>query len=441
MNKRKIVSGALAAVCLILLTVVIIRKSNYTEEYPDLTEIFSEDIPENLLYGICADSYSIQEDIVKSGESLSVILDRYGLSAVEIDSAVKASENVFNVKSIRGGNGYKAFLTQDTTARLSHFVYEKNKIEYVVFSFGDSITVRNDSKDIISETRVAEAEISSSLWNAMVDNDISPALAMELSEIYAWSIDFFGLQKGDKFKIVFEENYVDSIKVGIGSILGAWFVNNGKKYYAIPFELDGKIKFWDENGNSLRQNLLKAPLSYSRISSTFSHSRLHPVLKIRRPHYGVDYAAPAGTPVYAVADGTVTSRTYTSQGGNTVKIKHSQGLESGYLHLQKFANGLKVGQRVSQGELIGYVGSTGLATGPHLDFRLWKNGKPIDPLKVDTEPAEPIASEYESHFAMVKEAVLGVLEGESQPAEILAAIKSEPAIFRTDSLAMYINGR
>ncbi|MCC8088114.1 MAG: peptidoglycan DD-metalloendopeptidase family protein [Rikenellaceae bacterium] len=441
MNQRKIVSGALIVVCLLLLTMITIRKSNNTSEFPEFAEQI-EEIEPNTIYGICADSYIIEEDAVKSGESLSVILGRYGISAAMVDSLVRVSADIFDVKSIRGGNNYKVFLSEDTTSqKLSHFIYEKNKIDYVVFSFEDSITVRSDSKDIISETRLAEAEISSSLWNALVDQDVSPALAMELSEIYAWSIDFFGLQKGDRLKVIFEENYVDSTKVGIGNILGAWFENNGKRYYAIPFEQDGKIKFWDENGNSLRQSLLKAPLSYSRISSTFSHSRLHPVLKIRRPHYGVDYTAPAGTPVYAIADGTVTSKSYSAQGGNTVKLKHSQGLESGYLHLQGFAKGLKVGQKVSQGELIGYVGSTGLATGPHLDFRLRKNGKPIDPLKVDSEPAEPIADEYKVHFAMVKETVLGVLDGNNEPSEILAAIRTEPAVFRRDSLAMYINGR
>ena len=249
----------------------------------------------------------------------------------------------------------------------------------------------------------------------MIERQMSQSLAMELSDIFAWSIDFFALQKGDSFKVIYDEEFIDSTSIGNGRIWGAWFEHGGKRYYAIPFEQKGRISYWDENGNSLRKNLLKSPLKYSRISSRFSNSRLHPILRIRRPHHGVDYAAPAGTPVMAVADGTVTSRNYTRGGGNTLKIKHSQGLTSGYLHLKSFAKGIVVGSRVNQGQVIGYVGSTGLSTGPHLDFRIWRNGTPIDPLKVPSTPTEPIEKNAMSKFSATRDSVINVLNNQRDP--------------------------
>ena len=375
---------------------------------------------ENIRYGTDVNGYRMTEDVIRPGENLSGILARFGVSARTVDSLVRCTEGVFDLRSIRAGQQYKAFLSPDTVKqRLCHFVYERNRVDYVVFSFGDSIAVRTDSKEVRRKRCVAGATIESSLWNAMVANDLSPALAMNLSDIYAWTIDFFGLQPGDRFQVIYDEEYVDTMSIGVGRIWGAWFESGGKRFYAVPFEQDGKISYWDEQGNSLRKNLLKAPLKFSRISSRFSNSRLHPVLKIRRPHHGVDYAAPSGTPVHAVADGVVIAKGYSGGGGNTVKIRHSRGLVTGYLHLRGYAKGLAVGKRVSQGQLIGYVGATGLATGPHLDFRIWRNGQPIDPLKVPSEPAEPISEANRAQFMKVKELVFAGLDG-SIPADSIA---------------------
>ena len=247
----------------------------------------------------------------------------------------------------------------------------------------------------------------------MLANDMSPALAMELSDIYAWSIDFFALQPNDKFTVIYEQRYVDTTEVGFGKIWGARFEHDGKVYYAIPFVQNGKLDYWDEKGNSLRKALLKAPLKYSRISSRFSNSRLHPVLRIRRPHHGVDYAAPSGTPVYAIGDGVVIYKGWSGGGGNTLKIKHNVGsLTSGYLHLKAYAKGISKGTRVKQGDLIGYVGATGLATGPHLDFRIWRGSTPIDPLKVPSEPDEPIKKENLAAFEKVKARIMAELDGQ-----------------------------
>lgn len=223
--------------------------------------------------------------------------------------------------------------------------------DYLVFDLsGDSVRVYMDTKNVTVKRRMKTATITSSLWNCMIDNGMSPMLAMDLSDIYAWSIDFFGIQEGDNFTVIYDQKYVDTVEIGHGTIWGARFEHGGKNYYAIPFMQDGKVSYWDEQGQSLRKNLLKAPLKYSRISSRFSASRLHPILRIRRPHYGVDYAAPSGTPVVAVGDGVVIAKGYGGGGGNTLKIKHNSGqLVSGYLHLKGYAKGINKGTRVRQG--------------------------------------------------------------------------------------------
>jgi len=362
-------------------------------------------------FGIVLDDYRVEQGEIAPGEHLGGILGRYGVGPGGVDSLVRAAEGVFDIRTIRAERPYHVFLTPDSLRRLRHFVYPRDEIHYVVFSFGDSITVHRDSLPVRVERRVAEAVIESSLWNAMVGAGYPPALAMDLSDIYAWTIDFFGLQAGDRFKMIYEERFVDTLRIGHGRIWGAWFEHSGKRYNAIPFDQGGRVTYWDEAGNSLRKSMLKAPLSFSRISSRFSNSRLHPVLRIRRPHHGVDYAAPRGTPVYAVADGTVTRASYDRGGGNTVRIRHARGLETAYLHLSRFGPGIRAGVRVSQGDHIGDVGSTGLSTGPHLDYRVYQNGTAIDPLKIPTEPAEPIADANRAAFEAVRALVLGALEG------------------------------
>ena len=248
-------------------------------------------------YGIVLGNHYIEEGEIRPGENLGVILGRYGIGPSRVDSLVRVSEGVFNIRSIRAGQKYYAFLTPDSLdRRLDHFVYPRNNIDYVVFNFLDSLSIRLDSLPVRTERRIAEGAIESSLWNAMVGGGHSPALAMELEDMYGWTIDFFGLQKGDAFRVIYEERFVDTLSIDHGRLWGAWFEHNGKRHYAIPFDQGGKTTYWDEAGNSLRRNVLMAPMkSYSRISSRFSHARLHPILRIRRPHHGVDYAAPSGT--------------------------------------------------------------------------------------------------------------------------------------------------
>ena len=374
-----------------------------------------EAAPQNIVYGINADNYRTETGEVGSGETLGKILNGYGVSALTVDRLDKASKEIFPLRNIRAGHKYTVFIHEDSlyAPHLDYLVYERNMSQYVVFGFHeDSVSVQTGEKEFTVRRTKKSATINSSLWGAIMEEHLPYALAAEMEDIYQWTVDFFGIQKGDAFTVVYDERIIDTTAVGIGRVWGAKFTHAGKDYYAIPFRQNNRIQYWDVSGGSLRKQLLKAPLKYSRISSRFSNARLHPIYKVYRPHHGVDYAAPKGTPVRAVADGVVTFKGWGGGGGNTLKIKHPGNMMSGYLHLSRFAKGIAQGSRVSQGQLIGYVGSTGASTGPHLDFRLWRNGKPIDPLKAPSEPAEPIAAQNRAAFEFVRDRIVAELDGE-----------------------------
>ena len=357
-------------------------------------------------YGIPVDSFEVVKGTVKRNEMLGNILNDYGVSDRRIYEISLLPREVFDVRKIKAGNRYALFL--DST-EVKYFVYEKDQVNYAVVHLEDSIHVEVNAKPVENVTDAVVGEISTSLWEAFLDMGKNPLLANELSDIYAWSIDFFGLQAGDQFKVIYDETFVDSVSVGISKVYSAWFRHAGHEFWAIPFEQDSVVSFFDEEGNSLRKTFLKAPLKYNRVSSGFSNSRYHPILKIRRPHHGVDYAAPRGTPVDAIGDGQVIAAAYERGGGNYVKIKHKGVYGTPYMHLQGFAKGIRQGVYVRQGDVIGYVGSTGLSTGPHLDFRFYKNGYPVDPLKVEAPPVEPIHEENLADYTLVKNSVMAEL--------------------------------
>lgn len=366
------------------------------------------------LYGIPVDSFNVSFDVVKRNQMLLNILSKYQLPDGAIAGLIANEHKAFDLRKIRAGNKYAVFLEKDTLATLRYLVYEHTPVDYVLFSFSDSVSIELGQKEVIQKLQYAQGTISTSLWNAMLDQNLNPMLANELSEIYAWSIDFFGLQPADSFSIVYDEQFVDSISVGLGKIHTAYFRHAGSDFYAIPFIQDSIESFYDINGLSLRKAFLKAPLRFTRISSRFSHSRLHPILKIRRPHHGVDYSAPSGTPVQAIGDGKImkASRGYNRGGGNMIKIRHNSVYTTAYLHLSGFAPGIRPGVYVHQGDVIGYVGSTGLSTGPHLDFRFYKNGKAIDPLKVEAPPVDPVREENKTAFDSAKMEALRLLQPE-----------------------------
>ena len=349
------------------------------------------------VYGLPLGIYNIEEGKVRRNQTLSDLLQPLGITMQEIYKISLLPDSLVNERKIKQGNRYLFYTKTDTISELplhaeTVFIYEKDHLNFVVISIDpDTIWARNGRKPVETRLKVASGTIETSLWESMLAADANPMLAVELSEIFAWTIDFFGIQQGDRYKVIYVESYVDSNSLGIDKITGAWIYHNETDFWAIPFVQDSIRSFFDEQGNSLRKAFLKAPLRFSRISSGFSHSRYHPVLKIRRPHHGVDYAAATGTPVHTVGDGVITKVGYQKGGGgNYVKIKHNSVYSTTYMHLSGFGKGVRQGVYVKQGDVIGYVGSSGLATGPHLDFRFYKNGSAVNPLKVEAPPVEPV---------------------------------------------------
>lgn len=377
--------------------------------------------PPVLKYGFPVDSFQIEDGTIRPNQHLSHILGDFGIGMAVIDQLAKLSKEIFDVRKIKVGNHYSIFQTADSLSEARYFVYENSATDYYVFELFDSLRVYRGEKEVEVRRQTAYGEIESSLWNTMKKNGLDPMLALRLSDIYAWTIDFFAIQKGDRFRVLYEELFVDSVSVGIGEIYAVQFDHFGTENYAFRFEQNDRYEYFDKDGNSLRRAFLKAPLEFARISSGFSNSRMHPVLRIARPHHGVDYAAPAGTPVKSIGDGTVVTRAFQANGGgNYLKIKHNSVYTTVYMHLQGFAKGVTQGARVKQGQVIGYVGSTGLSTGPHLDFRVFKNGSPINPLRMEAPPAEPVHKERLPDYISMKDSLLMELQNIRWDPEILA---------------------
>ena len=341
--------------------------------------------------GFCTDSFRVVTGSIKPGDNFIGWVTGLGLSADKAHSLTAACDTVFNVRKLRAGNPWKAYYA-DSTA-LSYIVYDNSRTLQTIFQCRDSLAVWRYQKEVEAIEKKADITITSSLWNDMVAAGASPELISALSDVYAWTVDFFGLQKEDRFRLIYTENICEGESVGIDRISYAEFLRDSTCLPAIYYDQgDGGNTYWNEKGESMRKQFLKAPLKFTRISSGYSMHRLHPVHGTVRAHTGVDYAAPTGTPVMSIGDGTVLSAGWGKGGaGNMVKIRHNSMYTTAYLHLSRFA--VKPGQRVSQGQVIGYVGMTGTATGPHLDFRVWKNGSPVNPLKLESPPAEPIRPE------------------------------------------------
>ncbi len=400
--KKDLIFSALISILLLSFTDAMVRPSKTQLKKAEIIENREIKLPVKE-YGIPIDSFNIEKSRIKPNMNLSVLLSNLNIPSKEVHNIIQKAKNVFDLRKIRAGNSYQLFRSKDSSQTLKYLVYEQNPQEYIVFDFTDSLSVKKERKAVKTSVKSSTGIIESSLWLTMVKNNTNPLLAIELSDIYAWTIDFFGIQKGDAFKVFYREDFVDSTSIGIKQIYAAKFTHNGQDIYAIPFYQDSVLSFFDADGKSLRKAFLKAPLKYRRIASGFSNARLHPILKIRRPHHGVDYSAPIGTPVHAIGDGVVIKAQYSGGAGNYVKIRHNSIYTTGYMHLSKYGKGIKAGKFVKQGDIIGYVGSTGLSTGPHLDFRVWKNGTNINPLKLEAPPVEPIKPENMEFFNKIKD--------------------------------------
>ena len=351
-------------------------------------------------WGFCEDSLSVEENRVRSGDFFSTILMRNGISAQDAYNLSDASDSIFDVASIRIGNTYRVW--KNGAGAAEYLAYDIDRMKSVVFRCREPYSVWLVEKPVLTETKYADVTIRSSLWNDMIAAGAPPLLILSLSDIYAWTVDFFGLQEGDRFRVVYDEKTCEGSVVAVDTVRYALFTSRGQDYPAVMFDQhDGGNIYWNEKGESMRKAFLKAPLHYSRISSGFSYARRHPITRRVQPHTGVDYAAPKGTPVVTIGDGVVTSAKYEGAGGNVVRIRHNSVYSTAYLHLSRYGSGIRAGKRVKQGEVIGYVGSTGRSTGPHLDFRVWKNGSPINPLKMQSPPAEPLKQENMEAFRAV----------------------------------------
>ena len=348
--------------------------------------------------GFRADDFACEESSVHNGETFSGLMNRLGLSMDEAYAMAQLCDSTFDVTKMRAGNAVRTY--SDTLSNdLRYIVYDMDRIRQAVFQCKDSMAIWIYEKPVVKHRRYADVSISSSLWADMAKAGSSPALILKLSDIFAWTVDFFGLQKDDRFRIIYEESEVEGESIGIDTVYFARFTSGDLDKYAVMFDQgDGGNVYWDEKGESLRRAFLKAPLEFKRISSGFSYARKHPVTGQVRPHTAVDYAAPTGTPVVAIGDGTVISAGWAGGGGNTVKIRHNSVYTTSYMHLSKYGPGIKAGVHVQQGQVIGYVGMTGTATGPHLDFRVYQNGTAINPLTLESPSAEPLLEELMPAF-------------------------------------------
>lgn len=370
------------------------------------TTTFEEMKESKMLYGFVVDSLVVIEDFVKPRQNLSHILSSYNVTGNTLGEITKKSKGIFDLKGFSANKKYTVLCSPDSFNTAQCFIYEPNDLEYIVFNLKDSINVYKVEKEVETVIKGISGVITSSLSKAMIDNGASPQLVHALYDVFKWQIEFNRIFKGDKYKLLYEEKQVEGNTVGYGKVLGAYFEHNSKDYYAVPFDQGKGLEFFDDKGQNLKKAFLKEPVNYTRISSRYSAKRFHPVQKKYKPHLGTDYAAPHGTPIIAVGDGVVQEAKYGQFNGNYVKIKHNSTITTQYLHMSKIAKGIRSGTHVKQGQVIGYVGSTGLASGPHLCFRYWKNGVQVDALKVIIPPSDPIKNEFEEQYATVKEEVI-----------------------------------
>ena len=351
-------------------------------------------------FGYTLNNYKVVEDTIKKGENFGEILYRNHIEYPEVFNIVEGSKDSFNVRRLNAGKPYTILAKNDSTEKAQVFIYQPSKTEYIVIDFTDSIFAQSHRKPIKIVTKTATGIIKTSLSEAVDDKGLDYALVNEMSDIYAWAIDFFHLQKNDNFKVIYEEKFIDdSVSVGIGEIKAAYFEHNKTPFYAFNFVTDSTkniFDYYDENANNLRKQFLKAPLNYRRISSRYNLKRYTKYYGRVKAHRGTDFAAAIGTPIVSTANGKVVESRYKGGNGNYVKVKHNSTYSTQYLHMRKRA--VKVGDYVKQGDVIGYVGMTGSTAGPHVCYRFWKNGAQVDPFKQKLPSAKPIKENLKENY-------------------------------------------
>ena len=373
-------------------------------------EVIQEIVEPSYEYNILVDSFNVIKGSVKRGQTMGEILYLNHIDHFEINKIVEKSKGIFDVRRVNTGKKYTVICASDSTKKAQYFIYEIDAINYVVFDLRGEIDVYKGKKPVIVKLKTASGIIKSSLWLTMEEQKLSPKLTAELSTIYAWTIDFFKIQKNDGFRVYYEDKYIDGQYIGIGRLLAAEFTHKGQDFYSFYYrENENFGDYYDEQGKTLRKAFLMAPVDYKRISSRYSKRRKHPVTGRWKGHFGTDYAAAKGTPIWSTANGTIIAATYTKNNGNYVKVRHNGTYTTQYLHMSKIKPGIRKGVFVKQGDIIGYVGSTGLATGPHVCYRFWKNDKQVDPFKQKLPPGDPIKKENREAYMLAKDSLMQIL--------------------------------
>ncbi len=412
-----------ALVLLITVSIfLLIKWSSNTIHYPEKETITVQNLreippaPEVDEYGMKTTDLEILDDEINRNESLYILLNSQGVSPEKIYEIQQEAKGKVRLNRMMPGQNYRLY--RDDSGVFA-FVWHRSATEYTSFNWRDDVTIESGSIPIETVVRTVSGTIHSSLANALMEQEVSQRLVVELANIYAWTVDFYALQMGDQFKAVYEDRYVNGEYIGIGKVHAAEFVHRGKELRAYYYNYGDDSGYYDPEGNSMRREMMRVPFEYNpRISSSFSRNRYHPILKRNRPHYGTDYAAPSGTPILAAGDGVVTEAQRRGGNGNIVQIKHNSVYKTAYLHMSRFARGIHAGANVQQGQVIGYVGQTGLATGPHLCYRLYKHGSPVNSVTYDFPPSEGLQDIYMEEFKMKVQRFDDLLDSVDEPDEL-----------------------
>ena len=403
MNKKYLALGV--SVIGLLTLIIVLYNSRSVEPTPVqddfVVEQEAEVIPPEYKFGISLDAYKTLEGKIKRNQTIADILLPYNISNQDVFSLDKLSKDVFSVRKFIPNKEYTLFYTEDSLKKAAFFVYEPNPLEYVIYQLQDSIVISKESRDVEIVERTMTGKITVSLDHAIREKGGSAALVSSVADVFGWQLDFRALQLGDWFKVVYEDKLIAGQSIGIGRVLGAEFNHVKNTYMAYAYDQGNGFDFYDDKGESLQRAFLRYPVEYSRISSRYNPKRYHPVLKRTTAHLGTDFAAATGTPIKAAADGIIIARGWTNGNGNYIKIRHNGTYTTGYLHMSKFSSP-KNGQKVRKGDVIGYVGKTGLATGPHLCFRFWKNGRQVDFLKERLPAEKPLSKDQIVKFEALK---------------------------------------
>lgn len=386
---------------------------NFKKEKSELTESVEKNEPK-LKYGFNMQDYHFDQIPIGVNQFLSDILQYEGISFQTVTKVEKNSKDVFNIRKFKAGK-ILTLIKKDECGVPCSFVYEPDPFHFVVYDLEDKCEVKQYEKEYEVCVEYASGQIETSLWDAMINSELSPAIIDLMEDAIGSQVDFHHAKIGDEFKLIYEQKYIENKPVAYGKILGAYFKNSYGDHYSVRYKNDKYDGYYDQEGRPAKRAFLRAPVRYSRISSRYNLRRFHPIKKRTIPHLGTDYAAAHGTPILSVGDGVVTNVSYTRGNGKFVKIKHNKTYQTQYLHMSRFAKGIKRGTRVKQGQVIGYVGQTGLATGPHVCFRFWKNGRQIDPLRENFPPPNPMSEEDLPEFHKIRDFYLGELDAMESP--------------------------